>query len=112
MGVQSSSTLPTLCSDLDHIVRLVLESAWYEGEGRNSYDKMQKIEHDCCLKRSRSEGVQTIGEQKYTTTDSPPFVCIVCYRFQKCVVNDRACTKGNRCYKRSQRKQHWREHDV
>ena len=67
----------TLYSGLDQIVRLVFESAWYENEGRNSYDEMQKIEHDCCLKRSRSEGVQTIGEQKYATTHSPPFVCIV-----------------------------------
>ena len=52
MGVQSLSTEPTLCSGLDHIVRLVLESAWYEDEGRNSYNEMQKIEHDCCLKSS------------------------------------------------------------
>ena len=80
VGLESSDA--TLCSGLDHIVRLVFESAWYEDEGRNSYDEMQKIEHDCGLKRSRSERVQTIGEQKYATTDSPPFVCIVGHRFQ------------------------------
>ena len=102
----------TLCSGLDQIVRLVFESAGYENEGWNSYDEMQKIEHDCGLKRSRSERVQTVGEQKDATTDSPPFVCIDCYRFQECVVNDCACTEGNCCHKRSQRKQHGREHDI
>ena len=30
----------TLYSGLDQIVRLVFESAWYEDEGRNSYDEM------------------------------------------------------------------------
>ena len=51
-GVAVAFVIAYLYSGLDQIVRLVFESAWYEDEGRNSYDEMQKTEHDCCLKSS------------------------------------------------------------